>query len=121
VELFAQCRRPPPALAAPNEQLLSSLVLTAVYPLAVLFQIPSPGIQERKTMSLSSSGNVHRYRVDGMTCEHCRLSVTEEVSDVAGVQHVEVDMPTGQLTVTGDVDDTAIAAAVSDAGYKVVA
>ena len=72
-------------------------------------------------MSLSSSGNVHRYRVDGMTCEHCRLSVTEEVSDVAGVQHVEVDMPTGQLTVTGDVDDTAIAAAVSDAGYKVVA
>ncbi|HWH93340.1 MAG TPA: heavy-metal-associated domain-containing protein [Baekduia sp.] len=72
-------------------------------------------------MSLSCSTDVHEYRVDGMTCEHCRLSVTEEVSDVAGVQRVEVDLPTGRVTVVGDVDDAAIAAAVADAGYEVVA
>lgn len=72
-------------------------------------------------MALTSSDNAHEYRVDGMTCEHCKLSVTEEVSDVAGVQRVEVDLPTGRLTVIGDVDDASIAAAVSDAGYKVMA
>jgi copper chaperone CopZ len=68
-----------------------------------------------------SPTTVSEYRVDGMTCEHCTLSVTEEVSEVAGVQHVDVDLPSGRLRVLGDVDDASIAAAVSDAGYKVVA
>ena len=72
-------------------------------------------------MSLSSSPDVHEYRVDGMTCEHCVLSVTEAVSEVTGVRRVEVDLPTGGLTVVGDIDDASVAAAVSDAGYKVVA
>ena len=70
---------------------------------------------------MSVSDNPHEYRVDGMTCEHCKLSVTEEVSDVAGVQRVEVDLPAGRLTVIGDIDDASIAAAVSDAGYEVLA
>src|SRR4051812_24846235 len=92
-------------------------VLTTVYPLPVSY-IPSPGIHERNDMPLSPSTDVHEYHVDGMTCEHCRLSVTEEVSEVAGVQRVEVDLPTGHLTVVGDVDDASIAAAVADAGYR---
>jgi copper chaperone len=72
-------------------------------------------------MTPSSSPDVHEYRVDGMTCEHCVLSVTEEVSEIAGVRRVEVDLPTGRLTVVGDVDRQSIAAAVSEAGYEVVA
>jgi copper chaperone len=94
--------------------------LTRVYPLPVYF-IPSPGIDERNDMPLSSTHDVHEYHVDGMTCEHCKLSVTEEVSEVAGVERVAVDLPTGRLTVVGDVDDASIAAAVSDAGYRLVA
>jgi copper chaperone CopZ len=62
------------------------------------------------------------YTVKGMTCEHCKLSVTEEVSEVAGVSAVEVDLPTGQVTVTGEgVSDDAVKAAVDEAGYEVVA
>lgn len=58
------------------------------------------------------------YTVEGMTCRHCVLSVTEEVSEVDGVQDVAVDLATGQLTVTGsDVADDAVAAAVTEAGY----
>jgi copper chaperone len=62
----------------------------------------------------------HEYVVEGMTCEHCKASVTEEVSEVAGVQEVQVDLPTGRLTVLGDVDDDAVRAAVDEAGYRVV-
>ena len=72
-------------------------------------------------MPLTSSDDAHEYRVAGMTCDHCKLSVTEEVSDVAGEQRVEVDLPAGRLTVIGDIDDASIAAAVSDAGYRVLA
>jgi copper chaperone len=57
-----------------------------------------------------------------MTCGHCVSSVTEEVTQVPGVTDVDVDLATGGLTVTSDapVDDTAIQAAVEEAGYSVV-
>jgi copper chaperone CopZ len=59
------------------------------------------------------------YTVDGMTCDHCVLSVTEEVTEVAGVRDVDVALATGRLVVRGDADDDAIRAAVAEAGYEV--
>jgi copper chaperone len=62
------------------------------------------------------------FDVIGMTCGHCVLSVREEVAEVAGVQAVEVDLASGRLAVRGDrVDDAAVAAAVTEAGYEVAA
>ena len=60
------------------------------------------------------------YEVAGMTCEHCVRSVTEEVSEVPGVTAVDVDLAAGRLTVTGAPDDSAVRAAVAEAGYQVV-
>jgi len=60
------------------------------------------------------------YTVTGMTCDHCVLSVTEEVSEVAGVSQVEVDLASGRLTVAGEgFSDDDVAAAVDEAGYEV--
>jgi copper chaperone len=60
------------------------------------------------------------YTVEGMTCSHCVLSVREEVSEVAGVSAVDVDLASGRLTVTGDeISDDAIRDAVAEAGYQV--
>ena len=60
------------------------------------------------------------YTVEGMTCSHCVLSVREEVSEVEGVEAVDVDLASGRLTVTGaDVSDDAVRHAVSEAGYQV--
>jgi copper chaperone len=59
------------------------------------------------------------YTVHGMTCDHCVLSVTEEVGDVAGVDGVSADLATGVLVVRGDIDDGAVRAAVAEAGYEV--
>ncbi len=60
------------------------------------------------------------YTVQGMTCGHCVASVTEEVTEVAGVDAVRVDLASGQVTVIGDADDAAVRAAVDEAGYEVV-
>ena len=58
--------------------------------------------------------------VVGMSSDHCARSVREEVSDVPGVNDVQVDLASGRLTVTGDqVSDAAIAAAVEEAGYEI--
>ncbi len=60
------------------------------------------------------------YTVTGMTCDHCVLSVLEEVSDVPGVRDVDVDLASGRLTVSGgEFSDDAVKAAVADAGYEV--
>ncbi len=59
------------------------------------------------------------YTVQGMSCEHCRSSVIEEVSELNGVEAVEVDLASGRLEVRGDgFADEAIARAVEEAGYR---
>jgi copper chaperone len=68
-----------------------------------------------------STTETHQYVVQGMTCQHCVASVTEEVSEVAGVTGVDVDLGSGRVAVHGaGVDEDAVVAAVSEAGYKVI-
>lgn len=60
------------------------------------------------------------YSVTGMTCAHCADAVTREVSDVPGVESVDVTVETGTVVVTGeDVSDDAVRAAIDEAGYTV--
>ena len=61
------------------------------------------------------------YTVVGMTCGHCVNAVTDEVSQLPGVTGVDVDLASGGLTVTSEapVDETAVRAAVEEAGYQI--
>lgn len=60
------------------------------------------------------------YTVSGMTCGHCVSSVTEEVTQIAGVSSVDVDLATGQVTVTSEneLDPAQVRRAVEEAGYQ---
>ena len=60
------------------------------------------------------------YTVLGMTCGHCVASVTEELTEVAGVTAVDVVLETGAVTVVSvdPLDETAVRAAVEEAGYQ---
>jgi copper chaperone len=67
-------------------------------------------------------GDGATYAVKGMTCEHCALSVTEEVEQVPGVTGIDVDLEHGRIVVRGeDFSDDAIRAAVDEAGYELAA
>ncbi len=59
------------------------------------------------------------YTVTGMTCGHCVSSVTEEIQEIDGVEDVQVVLETGAVTVTSaqPLDDSAVRAAVEEAGY----
>jgi copper chaperone len=62
-----------------------------------------------------------KYTVPAMHCGHCERAVKEEVSAVAGVSEVAVDPQTKIVTVTGSAfDDTAVRAAIEEAGYEAV-
>ncbi|MGD0255312.1 MAG: heavy-metal-associated domain-containing protein [Acidimicrobiales bacterium] len=59
------------------------------------------------------------YTVSGMTCDHCKNAVTGELSSVAGVEVVDVDLGTKLVMVTGEeLDDVALRAAIEQAGYE---
>jgi copper chaperone len=62
-----------------------------------------------------------RYAVAGMTCGHCVSAVSSEVGRLDGVTGVDVDLPTGAVTVTSTapLDDAAIHAAIDEAGYEI--
>ncbi|MGW5667598.1 MULTISPECIES: heavy-metal-associated domain-containing protein [Micromonospora] len=62
------------------------------------------------------------YQVQGMTCGHCVNSVSTEVGALAGVTDVQVDLASGQVTVTSEspLDTDAVRAAVDEAGYDLV-
>ena len=64
-------------------------------------------------------------KVTGMTCGHCVNAVTSELSGLAGVTDVAVELVAGgtstvQVTSQAALDDAAVRAAVDEAGYDVV-
>lgn len=60
------------------------------------------------------------YAVTGMTCGHCVSAVSAEVGRIDGVTGVDVDLPTGQVTITStaSLDDETVRAAIDEAGYE---
>jgi copper chaperone len=60
------------------------------------------------------------YEVTGMTCGHCVRAVSGEIRKIQGVTDVQVDLPSGRVTVTSDgpVEDDAVREAVGEAGYE---
>jgi copper chaperone len=62
---------------------------------------------------------VNAYTVPGMSCSHCVVAVTEEIGRVAGVESVDVELESKQVTVRGRaLDDGAVRAAIDEAGYE---
>lgn len=62
------------------------------------------------------------YQVTGMTCGHCEMSIRDEVSRIPGVEGIDVSAQSGRLVVrsSAPVEDTAVLAAVDEAGYQAV-
>ncbi|MEY4310272.1 MAG: hypothetical protein RLZ71_198 [Actinomycetota bacterium] len=61
-------------------------------------------------------------KIEGMTCGHCAMSVTKELSKLNGADEVKVDPQAGSATlkVADDVAASAVEAAVTEAGYTLV-
>lgn len=62
--------------------------------------------------------------VSGMTCGHCVSSVTEELTELEGVESVDVDLVAGGVspvvvTSTRELTKDEIEEAVEEAGYTV--
>ena len=59
--------------------------------------------------------------IEGMTCGHCQMSVTNELATLEGVKSVSVDHTLGTAIVEAEgVGNEQFEEAVTEAGYKAV-
>ncbi|WP_353807985.1 heavy-metal-associated domain-containing protein [Agromyces sp. SYSU T00194] len=75
------------------------------------------------TTTATASATTAEFLVEGMTCSHCVASVTEELSEISGVEQVAVDLhPDGaSRVIVSSAQPLAaqdVRAAVEDAGYR---
>ncbi len=62
------------------------------------------------------STNTRTYTVPGISCEHCKHTIEDNVRPLEGVETVTVDIDAKTVTVTGG-DADATRAAIARAGY----
>ena len=59
------------------------------------------------------------YSVPAIHCAHCVASIEEEVTEVVGVEAVDVDIDSKVVTIRGrDLSDEQLRAAIREAGYE---
>jgi copper ion binding protein len=69
---------------------------------------------------MEATTNQLTFSVPGVSCDHCRTAITSEVTKLEGVKAVDVDLDDKKVTVVGsDLDDSAVRAAIDEAGYDV--
>ncbi len=63
----------------------------------------------------------HRFRVPGMSCQHCELAIKSELLKVDGVYNVDVNLETKTVKVDHDavVSTMAMRRAIEEAGYEI--
>ncbi len=61
------------------------------------------------------------FDVQGMTCGHCEKAVTQAVQSVDPQAKVTIDRPAGKVQVQSNEPREAIARAIAEEGYPVIA
>ncbi|MCE5208015.1 MAG: heavy metal translocating P-type ATPase [Chloroflexi bacterium] len=69
--------------------------------------------------SITNSGKVRNYKVNGMNCSSCAQTVEKGVALLNGVESVQVSYATQQMRVTGKPDEEEIIARVKELGYEI--
>ncbi|MHB8074206.1 CopZ family metallochaperone [Desulfosporosinus fructosivorans] len=59
-------------------------------------------------------------KVEGMTCNHCKMRVEKALQGVSGVESVKVDLAAQEAVISGDVERDNLVKAIQNAGYSIV-
>jgi len=59
-------------------------------------------------------------KIEGMTCNHCKMAVEKALKGVPGVTNVQVDLAKNEAMVAGSPERAAMVEAIDEAGFKVV-
>lgn len=93
---------------------LSSIVLMLLLFNALVIQRFRSGNSNFKT----NTNNMKIYHIEGMNCNHCRMSAEKAILGVEGVTSASVDLQTKEARVEGTATAEAICKAIEEVGFK---
>ncbi len=74
---------------------------------------------QMKGKEMSENSQVRNYRVNGMTCNHCRNFVEKSIRSVSGVEDVNVSLSESLAVVSGPALPEDVIHVVEDAGFEI--
>lgn len=78
-------------------------------------------INESKISEVEIDNNMSEktVKVSGMTCNHCKANVQNNLSSIQGIENIEVDLESGKVRMTGETIDLAeVKNKVESIGYQ---
>jgi len=70
---------------------------------------------------MNAATKTETLTVEGMSCQHCVMRITEALKDLDAVQDVDVNLQAGKVKITGSgqLNKKKIKKTIEDAGYNV--
>jgi len=72
-----------------------------------------------KLKEVKVSANERIFTIEGMTCNHCLLNVKKAISEINGVEAVEISLADKKALVKGSFDPIKVKEIIEKIGYKV--
>ena len=74
----------------------------------------------KNKLMAKDSNAPNEYKIEGMTCNHCKANVEKALGSMQGINSVEVSLEKGSAKVEGDASAESIKLAIEQAGYKFI-
>lgn len=100
---------------------LSTILLFGLILLAIWNKWLKNKVLTNKSLKMEQAKNPFytTISVEGMTCNHCRMTVENNISALEGVEEVKVDLQSGNVEIGGNgINIEKIAARVKELGYQ---
>ncbi len=103
-------------------QVGSAIILTILM-INGLLRVYFPSVFQKKVNNNDSLKtnpmNNQTFLVGGMTCNHCKMTVENNLRKMSGVSDVKIDLASGKVTVEGDnINSSDAEKTITDLGYK---
>ena len=99
-------------VATPWWKTASSIAFTAL--LAVAFVLK---FRKKESAAITQ----HKYRIDGMMCNHCKANGEKALSGIEGVRQVRVELAEGAAYLEGEnIDTQKVIATINGLGYEYI-
>ncbi len=59
-----------------------------------------------------------KIKINGMSCNHCKMAVEKALAKINGVQSLTVDLAKGEADITGNPDQKTVIDAINKLGYQ---
>lgn len=61
-----------------------------------------------------------KIKIDGMSCNHCKMTVEKTLSKIKGIESFSVDLVKGEAIISGNPDQNLVIDEINKLGYRAV-